>query len=541
MTSPHAQLDLPLFGEEYIVSAAKALGALRVGGPMSDLEQALLARHKNGSLAVSKSEIADLQQSIWHGDDPLGDAVLALRSPSAKRLAGSIYTPPRIVTPMVAWVLEQDPARIVDAGCGSGRFVNVVARRSPPTTKIVAVDTDPLATIVTRAVLSVLNRNNARVVNSDYTRLALDQTVGVTAFIANPPYIRHHQLTQETKAWAQVAGKQLNVTVSGLAGLHAYFFLATALLGKANDVGSFVTSAEWLDVNYGEVIRNLLLDGLGGESIHFLEPTVQPFDNTATTAAVTCFRIGSRPSAIRLRRVKRIKELDLRGGRPVARERLSESRRWTPLIRAKSQIPPGYVELGELCRVHRGAVTGANAVWITEPNDPSLPERCQFPSVTKARELFAAGPKLASLDTLRRVIDLPEDLDELSTDERKLVEAFLRRAKNAGADTGYIARTRRAWWSIRLREPAPILATYMARRPPAFVLNNAGARHINIAHGLYPRVELTETMLERLTVSLRATISTEHGRTYAGGLTKFEPREMERIPVPDLPLLTSGA
>ena len=84
-----------------------------------------------------------------------------------------------------------------------------------------------------------------------------------------------------------------------------------------------------------------------------------------------------------------------------------------------------------------------------------------------------------------------------------------------------------------LRSPAPILATYMARRPPAFTRNAAGARHINIAHGLYPRVELPEPVVARLVESLRRTVSVDDGRTYAGGLTKFEPREMERLAVPE--------
>ncbi len=84
-----------------------------------------------------------------------------------------------------------------------------------------------------------------------------------------------------------------------------------------------------------------------------------------------------------------------------------------------------------------------------------------------------------------------------------------------------------------LRAPAPILATYMARRPPAFTRNLAGARHINIAHGLYPRAELSEAAIERLLLALRRTVSVHDGRTYAGGLTKFEPREMERLPIPD--------
>lgn len=104
---------------------------------------------------------------------------------------------------------------------------------------------------------------------------------------------------------------------------------------------------------------------------------------------------------------------------------------------------------------------------------------------------------------------------------------------------GYIAAHRRAWWSIGLRDPAPILATYMARRPPAFVMNAADARHINIAHGLYPRQQLPQRALGRLAECLRDSISLTQGRTYAGGLTKFEPKEMERLPVPDLASLLS--
>jgi hypothetical protein len=72
----------------------------------------------------------------------------------------------------------------------------------------------------------------------------------------------------------------------------------------------------------------------------------------------------------------------------------------------------------------------------------------------------------------------------------------------------------------------------MARRPPAFVRNLAQARHINIAHGLYPLQDLSEDYLELLLRFLAARVGISGGRTYAGGLTKFEPREMERITVP---------
>jgi hypothetical protein len=169
-----------------------------------------------------------------------------------------------------------------------------------------------------------------------------------------------------------------------------------------------------------------------------------------------------------------------------------------------------------------------------------LPESVLFPSITKARELFGAGKVLRDPSLLRNVIDLPLDLDVFGAAERKSIDRFLARAKASGAHRSYVAVNRRAWWSVGLREPAPILATYMARRPPAFVRNRANARHINIAHGLYPREPLKETVVSALVDYLANAISLNDGRTYAGGLTKFEPREMERLLVPGIELLEQG-
>ena len=164
------------------------------------------------------------------------------------------------------------------------------------------------------------------------------------------------------------------------------------------------------------------------------------------------------------------------------------------------------MELGEICRVHRGAVTGSNATWVVSSGaNESIPDRYLFRTVTKAKELFGAGERLEAAFKLRRVIDLPSDLDELDPHELPVVEKFLRMAKKAGAADGYVARNRKAWGSVSLREPAPILATYMARRVPAFVRNIADALHLDIAHGLYPVTPLSDRQLDRLASVLRLT------------------------------------
>jgi adenine-specific DNA-methyltransferase len=191
--------------------------------------------------------------------------------------------------------------------------------------------------------------------------------------------------------------------------------------------------------------------------------------------------------------------------------------------------------------VHRGQVTGANRVWIAGTHSVGLPSSVLFPTVTRAKELFAAGTTLADVSLLRNVIDIPADLSIFDKEERKAIDQFMKLAKSVGADDGYVAKNRRAWWSVGLRTPAPILATYMARRAPAFVRNLVDARHINIAHGLYPRDPMSAGLLNRLANFLSTAVSLHQGRMYAGGLTKFEPREMERIPVPSPEMLENMA
>ncbi len=494
----------------------------------------------NSAAEIPASDTAEFASKILKGGDPLGDAFVRLRSPKQRRPFGAVYTPPGIVEAMVGWIAaKEQPARVVDPGAGSGRFL-LQAGRVFPDASLVAVELDPLAALLCRANLTAAGFDDrSTVMVGDYREADFGSCDGVTAFVGNPPYVRHHQIEPRWKRWLTATAKSRDLPVSALAGLHVHFFLATLLAAKPGDIGAFITSAEWLDVNYGKLLRGMLTDGLGGESVHILAPEVLPFEDAVTTASVTCFQIGSEARSVKMRRVAKARDLaDLSKGRRVSKQRLMQEKRWSPLLSPATSPPDGFVELGELCRVHRGAVTGANATWVTTANDPELPTRTLFPSVTKARELFDADDGvLSSLRSLRAVIDLPADLSELDEEDRALVKRFLRNAERNGAHSSYVARHRNPWWSVGLRSPAPILATYMARRPPAFVRNLAGAGHINVAHGIYPRDPLSDDALDTLAASLRSSASVAQGRTYAGGLTKFEPSEMERIPVPNPALL----
>jgi methylase of polypeptide subunit release factors len=547
--------------EEALAGAAVRLGAAQVAG-WSEAEQRLAA-----AACPGEGEIGHVRSRILAGEDPLGEAFCRLRGPAQRRPSGQTFTPAPVVRSMVGWAARTlSPARVVDPGTGSARFLVAAGRRWPDAT-LLGVETDPLAAMIGRATLAAAGMaGRAGITLGDYRSLRLAPAGGPTLFLGNPPYVRHHQIPAAWKSWLRSAAAGEGLAGSGLAGLHGHFVLATTLHAVPGDAGVLVTAAEWLDVNYGSLVRSLLLGPLGGQSVHLLDPAVPAFTDAAATTAITCFRPGRRPAGLRLRRVARLADLgELRGGTTVPAPVLRAASRWTPLVSGavptagsgaagaigsgtgaawaarRGRLAAGHVELGELCRVHRGQVTGANKVWVTAGNPAGLPGRFLFPAVTRASELFRVGGTLATAAPLRSVIDLPADLAELAPAELPLVTRFLAEAEAAGAAGSYIACHRKPWWRVRLRAPAPILATYMARRPPAFVRNLAGARHVNIAHGLYPREPLPPAALDGLAAYLRRSVTRGQGRTYAGGLTKFEPGEMERLPVPVPALLPAYA
>lgn len=516
--------------ENDLISACMAL--IPCLDVLSPSEQALIS----AVAPMAKGNAEYLREFIKNGEDPLGEAFGLIRSSSERRSMGAVYTPSSIVDSMLRWLSnETTPARIVDPGAGSGRYI-VSAGKLFPSAHLVAVEMDPLAALMLRANLHATEMaDRTTVIVDDYRSIELAEIEGTTAYIGNPPYVRHHDIDETWKTWYVRNFDALGIRASALAGLHLYFFLKTRLLAKKGDWGAFITSAEWMDVNYGASLRNLLVKELGGLALHVLEPTVEAFPGTATTAAITCFRIGETEAPFRVRSVNTLPKLNgLSAGSLVDRDRMQSSAKWSIIVRPTETRRPGDIELGELFRVHRGQVTGANDIWIAGEEAKHLPECLLVPTVTKAKDLIVAGDRLRDAGTLRRIVDIPPELDEFTQGERKRINAFLKWARGQGADKSYTAQHRKAWWSVGLKPAAPILCTYMARRPPQFTLNTCEARHINVAHGLYPLQPIDPDVLIRVVAWLNANTKTASGRTYAGGLTKFEPKEVERLRLPCL-------
>src|SRR5438270_6840600 len=110
--------------EASLIGLALALGARSVGEWHS--KEVEIAK---SAVRVSSPLQERVRAEIDAGNDPLGEIFCALRTSVERREAGATYTPKPIVAAMTRWALQNvKPARVVDAGAGSGRFLVAAGR-----------------------------------------------------------------------------------------------------------------------------------------------------------------------------------------------------------------------------------------------------------------------------------------------------------------------------------------------------------------------------------------------------------------------------
>ncbi|MFW9992175.1 MAG: class I SAM-dependent DNA methyltransferase [Candidatus Odinarchaeota archaeon] len=524
-------------------------------------------------------------------NDYISSLYLQVLKQSMRRKLGQFWTPEHISELMVELLLEKKPRSILDPCAGPGTFINSLEHVYPgfPGT-ITALEIHPVLFEILNVNLygsslelktargdfletdlSMLKSIKASQVPSD--RVRHDNSIPVNSpsrnfdgIICNPPYSRHHVLSQ---AFKERTSKELEKTFGGkfnrISSLFMYFILKSLQIISSNGTLVFITPTIIFESNYSSYLKKILKERFTIPLIMVFHHSLNVFPEVDTAACIFVVENQKpRPGTVtKLVIVEKwiskddiLKNVNQNGISAVTwengtiftkkQEELDHRSNWTsPRTFSSSEKNTKLIELSRYFKTMRGIATGRNEYFTytdAELENYRIKREFVVPTVTKTRQVqkyLFAGDDFSRLRKEKRktwLLYVNERIEDI--DDRDLLD-YLEHGMKLKVHEGSLIKTRKFWHVIEKRNVPVFFFTYLSRGNPRFILNEAGVRPLNVFLLMYPGEEImvSEESKKLFWVILNSNSTfnslRDVGRCYGGDTLKIEPKEMGKALILD--------
>lgn len=472
----------------------------------------------------------------------------------ALRERGQFWTPDWVAEAMVAYVLLGGSETVFDPAVGAGAFFRAaqrLGRELGRTVKCLGTEVDPQ--VLEAALTSGLSAEAIeRVELRDFV---LDPPPGpFRAIVANPPYIRHHRLLQESKKKLRVLGRQIiGRALDGRAGLHVYFLLrALERLDRTAGRLAFIVPADTCEGVFAPGLWRWIASRYRIDAVITFSAEASPFPGVDINPVVLLIRSGPPGPELYWAQCK------TRGGDGLRRwiltafqgetsqELMVERRDLTEALDTGLSRSPDRADnpgprLLDFATVLRGIATGANDFFFLtrrRAQELGIPAAFLRPAIGRTRDV--PGDQVG-----KDLLDCLEALGRptlLFCPDGRPIEAFppqvgkyLAEGERRGLPHRPLIASRRPWYKMENRTPPPFLFAYLGRRNARFIRNLAGVVPLTGFLCVYPRSQ-EPAFVDALWELLRDPVTLGNlwlvGKSYGAGCIKVEPRALERLPLP---------
>lgn len=490
----------------------------------------------------------------------------ATKTQTERNKLGQFATPIELATDILEYAKRLVPVsqrvHFLDPAFGKGSFYAALLRLFPLSqiAKAQGYEVDPQ---YGKEAIELWNHTLLELRLEDFTQSPPPdfEAQKTNLLICNPPYVRHHHLSSEEKSRLRSTAYQTTgLKLNGRAGLYCYFLLISHRWLADGGLAGWLIPSEFMDVNYGQLIKKYLMEQVTLQHIHRFNPDELQFEDALVSSAAVWFTKKKPPADHEVRFSYGGTLLKPERSEVISIDDLQQTAKWTrlPAISAKTvpeSVPDANhrsIRLSDLFRIKRGLATGANNFFILtleQIEEYRLPSEFLIPILPSPRylsidEINADSDGDPMLDRQLYLLDcnLPEQV--VRTEYPQLWE-YLQAGVRLGVSKRHLCSCRSPWYSQEKRPPSPFLCTYMGRhssdnrKPFRFILNLSNATASNAYLMLYPipplRKELEENpdllrAVWRALNEIPTDMLKAEGRVYGGGLYKIEPNELANTP-----------
>ena len=446
-------------------------------------------------------------------------------------LKGFVPTPKEIVDNMVNRLFELGPptadCKILDAGCGTGAFIEGIIRwcnkRKLPIPRITGIELDPRH--IPKA--KKLERyKSVKIIQKDFL---LSEINPYDYIIGNPPYVSITKLSKEEKQRYRGSFK----TARNRFDLYLLFFEQALRSLKSEGRLVFITPEKYLYVETANPLRKLL-SLINVEEIELIrEDSFGELLTYPTITTVMKRKNNDMPTKVRLR-----------DGRKVMITFPSDGQSWLPYINGYKPGPESYTLAEISVRISCGVATGADAVFVKQ-NNTLEPELLPFAYDTIAgREL---SPDLNELNSTRSIL-LPYDKKGQlrKQDEIKPLIGYLSRPENHNKLMKRTCVSRKPWFAFHETPPLsqmlkPKIICNDLTSEPSFCIDRTG--NLVPQHSVYYIVPRDSSRIEEIAQYLNSSKIKkwlkEHCQHAANDYIRLQSKVLKNIPIPEKLVLES--
>jgi len=467
------------------------------------------------------------------------------------REKGQFWTPDWVAKAMVNYVIE-DSKLVFDPAFGRGAFYSAFKTiKLSGERNIGFYGTDIDSQLVEEARNKYLDDKSFSIEQRDFI-IAPPQRL-FKSIVANPPYIRHHRLSEQVKRIAkEISFNALGKTIDGRAGIHVYFLIQALRLLEIDGKLAFIMPADTCEGIFSNQLWQWITNNYCLECVMTFKPEATPFPNVDTNAIILLIKNAQPTNRILWVEVNqpdtedlstlilsRFSVRNLPSLRVIGRD-LKEALT-TGLSRDPEQAIDSRFTLIQFATVMRGIATGANDFFFMtkeEANKRNIPPEFLKLAIGRTRDIdgfYVTEETINSLDIKGR----PSLL--FAPDGRNLedfpipVQKYLREGEKRRLPEKSLISSRNPWYKMEQRTPPPFLFAYLGRRNARFIRNLADVVPLTGFLCVYPHSS-DPGYVDKLWSILQDSETIRNlnlvAKSYGSGAIKIEPRALERLPIP---------
>lgn len=460
------------------------------------------------------------------------------------RNKGQFWTPDWVAKAMVSYVLDNSTTSVFDPATGRGAFFNAL-KKINKNIKFFGTDID-------KEVLkdNTYKEGNCIVEERDFLKSPPQNNF--SAIVANPPYIRHHRLDYNTKLMLKKLA--LNITgtkIDGRAGYHIYFLIQALNKLENNGKLAFIMPADTCEGTFSTKLWAWITRNYCLECVITFDGEATPFPGVDTNAVVFLIKKTSQREKLYWVRVKKAYSDDLVefvksdfvndnfATLSVQKRSIKEALQ-TGLSRPEQKNSTQYV-LSDFAKVMRGIATGANEFFFLRKEEAehyAIPKEFIKLAIGRTKDTHGDILTRDDIEKLEKT-GRPTCLLSFNKTEKELpasVISYIQKGVELGLPNRSLIKQRKPWYKMEERKIPPLLFTYLGRKNTRFIKNKACIVPLTGFLCIYPLIK-DEKYIESLWTVLNHPDTIKNlilvGKSYGSGSIKVEPRNLERLPIPD--------